>query len=120
LRPSRGDRRSPPDRPASAAAKRDVPQPGTAPTQTTLSGRLAPPKTTRVVRRRIATPLDGLVRVRLGRAPFGTTVALESSAGVVLRKPGKRVTYTVCGSRSLVVVVRATPPGAFAVAGSKP
>jgi hypothetical protein len=118
--PFQADQSFAPDTTAFAAAKADVLQPWTAPTQTTLSGRLAPPKTTRVLRRRIATPLDGLVTVRLGRAPLGTTVALESPTGAVLRRPGKRVTYTACGARSLVVVVRATRPGAFAVGVSKP
>jgi hypothetical protein len=108
-----------PDAAAFAAAQEDVLHPWSAPTTTSFSGRFAAtPK--RPVRRTIATPLDGVVSVQLGRAPAGTTVALESPGGAILRRPARRVDYTVCGLRRLVLVVRATRPGVFTATISKP
>jgi hypothetical protein len=108
-----------PDHAAFAAAQADVLTPWVGPRTTTLTGRLPATRVKRW-RRLVATPLDGIVSVRLGRAPAGTTVRLESPTGAILRGPGKRFDYTVCGSRSLAVVVGSTRPGTFSATISKP
>jgi hypothetical protein len=118
--PFRVDESFAPGPAAFAAAKADVLTPWTAPRVKTLSGRLTAASRIRPLRRKIAAPLDGLVSIRLARAPLGTTIALESLTGSVLRRPAKRLSYTVCGSRSLVHVLRAAHSGAFSVSFSVP
>jgi hypothetical protein len=118
--PSQVDPSFSPGPAAFAAAKDDVLTPWTAPRVRTVTGHLTAASRTRPLRRKIVTPLDGLVTVRLGRAPVGATVAIESPTRIVLRRPARRLTYTVCGSRSLVLVVRAGRPGTFSLAVSTP
>ncbi len=123
-----------PDTTALDLVRQDVLEPWKGPQSATWTGRfVAPklkvkpkakskPKPIRLapLKRTIATPLDGVLTGRLDRAPAGTTVSLSDPNGAVLAAPGKGISYTVCGQRSLVLTVRTTKPGAFSFTISTP
>jgi len=117
-----------PDANALAAAERDVMQPWTAPVTRAVASRFRPtgPKSWAL---KVATPLDGSFEARL-TMPSGTLydIAVVSADGkTTLAKSlwsavgEKRLTFTVCGQRSLVLrVVRKGEPGRFRVTFSRP
>jgi hypothetical protein len=91
-----------PDRAALDAVEQDIVSPWSAPTEHILHGR------GRVWARRLATPLDGTLTVRLTRP---AALALTGDDGQAMRPTGRRgmtLTYRLCGERS--VAIRVTAP----------
>jgi hypothetical protein len=115
-----------PDAAALQAVEQDVLQPWTAPTTRSIRVRL--PKAKRVWTLRLATPLDGQLDVNVA-LPVGAIddVSLLGGDGHVLAQGlwsglhEKRVGYTICGQRSLLLrVVRKAAPTSFAVRVTQP
>jgi hypothetical protein len=101
------------------ALKEDVLEPWTGPTVTTYAGRVAIVK--RAARRVIATPLDGSFSIKLTRAPQGASISLvDTKTGKVVAKGARRAATTVCGRRSLTVLVRGAKTGAFSATYATP
>jgi hypothetical protein len=101
------------------ALEQDVLAPWTGPTVASWSARIVSPG--RGLRRVIATPLDGSFSVKLVRAPAGASISLvDPRSGKLIANGTRRVSTTVCGQRSLALVVRATKPGAFSATYAKP
>ena len=127
-----------PDQGALEAVKRDVLDPWHAPAVATWAGSIdtfapkrPPARRGRRGTRRIAAalsatrdirvPLDGTLTVTLDRAPDGATVSLRDLRGKLLASSvAGRVTYTVCGRRTIVVGVNSPIPGDFSTTVSTP
>jgi hypothetical protein len=116
-----------PDDAALRAIEEDVTKPWLGPTTTRLSGRFRKGGT-RQWGRVVATPLDGTVTVEL-RLPSGRTDRLEllDTDGRVLSRglwsgtSAKRLSFVVCGQRSLRVrVTLGSAPGAFGLTIARP
>jgi len=91
-----------PDQAAFDAVDQDIASPWSGPTEHILHGR------GRVWARRVATPLDGTLTVRLTRP---ASLVLTGDDGQAMRPTGRRgmtLAYRVCGERS--VAIRATAP----------
>ena len=120
---------------ALAAASADVTTPWVGPTESRVSGKLLP----RTVKKRVgkklvrrpappnprtltvATPLDGTFDVLFARAPARATVAIvDPATGEQLALPSSGGTATICGQRSVKLVVRAAKAGAFSLDVSIP
>jgi hypothetical protein len=122
---------------ALAAALVDVRTPWAAPAPTTITGSFAAPKAVAKPAKKatkkkpkkkkhrfaaplpaqtftVATPLDGVLNVTTESAPPGTSVeVVDATTHTVLSPPNIGATVTICGTRSIQIVVRATVPGAF-------
>jgi hypothetical protein len=102
-----------------AALKEDVLQPWTKSTVAGWIGRVVSAK--RTVRRVVATPLDGSFSVKLTREPKGASISLvDTKTGITVAHGARRAATTVCGQRSLTIVVKATSPGAFSATYARP
>ena len=113
-----------PNAAAQAAIERDVRTPWTGNTSLSRSGRVAAAGAARSRTFRVATPLDGVVRVNV-RPPARSAVRLTLSAGsTVLARTSPAVTTAqtiVCGQRSVTVRVdRVRGAGTFSLAISRP
>ena len=116
-----------PDAAARAAIEADVLRPWRAPATTTFTGRFAGTRT--VATYRLRTPLDGDLTATL-RLPGGSTYELQLlaanrktvlAAGLWSGTTTKKLAYSVCGERSLVLrVVRRGAPGRYVVRASTP
>jgi hypothetical protein len=116
-----------PDAQALALVAQDVEQPWTAPTTTTVTGRV----TAKALRstKTLATPLDGTVRVTL-RVPAKSRLTLalvDPASGRVLTSTTKSAPYaasvktTACGQRSLLARVTAVKgAGTYRLTVSRP
>jgi hypothetical protein len=122
-----------PDARALAAAREDVLDPWNGPTTTIWAspiGPQAPNRPPRLRKRRqlqasgpfrvvrtLATPSDGVLTVALRHAPAGTTLSLGQPDGVMLvtARPGS-LSYTVCGSRTLRLIVSSLTAGELTAA----
>ena len=94
-----------PDGPALDAVEQDIGSPWTGPTAQTFVVR-GP-----VWARRVATPLDGELTLRLNRP---AALTLTGDDGQVMRPTGERgttLTYVVCGERSVAIRVTGRPSG---------
>lgn len=101
------------------ALKQDVLDPWTAPTVASWSGRVV--SAARVVKRVVATPLDGSFSIKLTSAPKGAAISLvDTRTGHVLARGTRRVATTICGQRKLTVVVKAAAAGAFSATSATP
>jgi hypothetical protein len=114
-----------PDEAARAAVEQDVVAPWTGNTSLARSGRVAAAGAGRVRSFRIATPLDGMLRVTVRPpAKAEVTVSIGTTGGSVLARTGKGVRSiqtTVCGEREVVVRVhRIRGAGRFQLAISRP
>jgi hypothetical protein len=116
-----------PDAQALAFVQQDVEQPWTAPTTSTITGRVTAtaPRSTKT----IATPLDGTVRVSL-RPPANSRLTLglvDAATGKVVAATTKSAPYTAtltttsCGQRSYVARVTAVKgSGTYRLTVSRP
>jgi hypothetical protein len=69
----------------------------------------------------VATPLDGAFSVKLvGRVPAGGSISLALPNGRLVSRGPRRAYTTVCGTRSLTILVAAKKPGAFGAAFATP
>jgi hypothetical protein len=102
------------------ALEEDVLDPWTGPTVASYRGRIA--SVTRPARHAIATPLDGSFSIKLtGKVPQGASISLvDTRTGKVVARGARRVGATVCGQRSLTVLVRAARTGAFSATYATP
>jgi hypothetical protein len=101
------------------ALKEDVLEPWTAPTVGSWHGRVA--LASRAVKHVVATPLDGAFSVKLvGRVPAGGSISLALPNGRLVSRGPRRAYTTVCGTRSLTILVAAKKPGAFGAAFATP
>jgi hypothetical protein len=101
------------------ALKEDVLEPWTAPTPGSWQGRV--PVSSLLARHVVATPLDGSFSVKLvGQVPAGVSISLALPSGRLVSRGPRRAYTTVCGTRSLTVLVRAKKPGAFGAAYATP
>jgi hypothetical protein len=114
-----------PDVAALRAVEQDVLQPWTAPTSKSM--RIRFPKGKRVWTLRLATPLDGQLDVKV-MLPSGALDDVSVVDGGHVLAQGlwsglheKRVGYTICGQRSLLLrVVRKAAPDSFALRVTQP
>jgi hypothetical protein len=114
-----------PDAAALQAVEQDVLQPWTAPASKALRVRF--PKGRRVWTLQLATPFDGVLDVDV-RLPIGALDDVSVVAGGRVLAQGlwsgaheKKLAYTVCGQRSLVLrVVRRGRPDSFAIRVTQP
>jgi hypothetical protein len=110
-----------PDSGALAALEADVHTPWTAPTRVVFRGTLpARPGAARAFR--LATPLDGTLRLRL-KGPIGASfrLSLFDRTGRKLIRRGSSIATTVCGAREqLLKVTRIRGAGKFEVDASRP
>jgi hypothetical protein len=130
------------------AALLDVRSPWTGPTATTVSGTFVAPKPVTKPKKKpakkkkkhpatkrhlaalqtlapqtfaLATPRDGTFTVTVLDGPPGMFVSLvDAKTHAVLSPPNLGVSYTLCGTRSVDVVVTSTKGGAFHLAISAP
>jgi hypothetical protein len=101
------------------AVHEDVVTPWTAPTVATWSSRIA--NVARPARHVIQTPLDGSMSVKLIRVLKGTTISIvDPATGKVLSSGARRASVTVCGKRTLTLVVRAKATGVFSATFARP
>ena len=101
------------------ALQEDVLDPWTGPMVTSYSARVA--NVDRAARRVVATPLDGSFSIKLTRPPRGSSISIvDPKTGKVLAKGVRRAGTTVCGQRSLTVLVRGTKVGAFSATYATP
>jgi hypothetical protein len=101
------------------AVRQDVVNPWTAPIVATWSSRISNVK--RPARHVIQTALDGSMSVKLTRAPKGATISIvDPATGKALSSGARRASVTVCGKRTLTLLVRARGTGAFSAAFARP
>ena len=113
-----------PDATALAAIERDVRAPWTQNTTLSRSGRVSAARTARARTFRVATPLDGTLRVDL-RPPARSALRVSLAAGTTVLARGPAGTpalqTTVCGQRAVSVrVARVRGAGAFRLTVSRP
>jgi hypothetical protein len=102
------------------ALEEDVLDPWSGPTVAGYRGRVADVKHS--ARRAIATPLDGSFSIKLtGSVPPSASISLvDTRTGKVMARGARRAATTVCGQRSLTVLIRATKAGAFSATYARP
>ena len=108
-----------PDAAAFAAIQQDVLRPWTR--WTIVRWRASVRRARATVSRRIVTPLDGSLAIRVAGAFRGSVSVADARTGrVLVRRAGRSAVATVCGQRSIRIRLTAARAGRFTVSVARP